>query len=173
MFLISFGDVSDSPSAVTHQQSGAAIVPNHSILIALIWIACVSVVGFLLIGQLVLVESQDSLPTDCQNQPTAKINRLPKSTDWQNHRKQGTRCRFERLEIRRAGKARHIDESLAAATRGETTLADVFPGELVLQLIGPAGDIADAFGQLPMVEAVGQQDIHHHKFYLSIPFVNP
>ncbi len=31
------------------------------------------VVGFLLIGQLVLVESGDSRPTDCQNQPTAKI----------------------------------------------------------------------------------------------------
>ncbi len=30
-------------------------------------------VGFLLIWQLVLVESGDSRPTDCQNQPTAKI----------------------------------------------------------------------------------------------------
>ncbi len=31
------------------------------------------VVGFLLIWQLVLVNSGDSRPADCQNQPTAKI----------------------------------------------------------------------------------------------------
>ncbi len=44
------------------------------------WLS-VLVVGFLLIWQLVLVESGDPRPTDCQNQPTAKINRLLKSTD--------------------------------------------------------------------------------------------